>query len=126
MSTLPSPKAPRVRHTRKSIAHLPPADLVGDKENATIDSGALSSLTGQLKERVRKSRSKSIGPGGLDALKEGAGNKTVRVQHHQLRRLGKANKNAATPPSEVDLEAHNVSIATKEYTTKNGRPHAFT
>ena len=77
MSELPSPKAPRVRPSRKSIAHPPSADPRGDKENATMDSAALSSLASQTKEKAKKSRSKSIGPGGLDALAEGNGNKTV-------------------------------------------------
>ena len=76
MSKVSSPtKAPRARQTRKSIAHFPSTDLVWDKENATMDSAALSSLTAQSKEKIKKSRSKSIGPGGLDALKEGSGNK---------------------------------------------------
>lgn len=40
-----------------------------------MDSAALSSLATQGKQATKKSRSKSIGPGGLDALKEGSGNK---------------------------------------------------
>lgn len=85
MSQSTSPKAPRVRQTCMSIAHLPPASFVDDQENATMDSAALSSLSVQTKERSKKPRSKSIGPGGLDALKVGSGNRTVRVQHHALR-----------------------------------------
>ncbi len=77
MTTLPSPRAGRARQARKSIAHLPSMDLGGDKENATMDLAALPSLDLQSKEKVKKSRSKSIGPGGLDALKQGNGNKTV-------------------------------------------------
>lgn len=78
MATLPSPRAERARQSRKSIAHLPSADPSGDKENATVDLAALPSLDLQSKEKAKKSRSRSIGPGGLDALKQGNGNKTVR------------------------------------------------
>ena len=70
-----SPKAPRMRQARKSIAHLPSPDLGGDKENATMDSAAITSLTAEGRQALKKSRSKSIGPGDLDALKESTGNK---------------------------------------------------
>ncbi|KAL8837034.1 MAG: hypothetical protein Q9170_002688, partial [Blastenia crenularia] len=57
--------------SRKSIAHMPSPEFT-NKENATIDSAVLAPAT---KEASRKSRSKSIGPGGLDALQEGSGNR---------------------------------------------------
>lgn len=75
MSNTQSPKAPRVRQARKSIAHMPSAGIVGDKENATVDAGAIASFSAQGKQAAKENRSKSIGPGGLDALKEGSGNK---------------------------------------------------
>ncbi len=69
-----------MRQARKSLAHVPSTDISGDKENLTVDSAALSSLTAQGKQAIKKSRSRSIGPGGLDALKEGTGNKQeVRI-----------------------------------------------
>lgn len=46
-----------------------------EKENATLDSATMSTISSQLKEKSKKSRSKSIGPGGLDALKETSGNR---------------------------------------------------
>ena len=64
-----------MRQARKSIAHTPSADITGNKENATVDAGAVASFSAQGKQAAKKSRSKSIGPGGLDALKEGSGNK---------------------------------------------------
>ena len=64
-----------MRQARKSIAHLPSPDLGGDKENATVDLSTLSSLTTKGKQNAKKSRSKSVGPGGLDALKASAGNR---------------------------------------------------
>jgi len=62
---------------RKSMVHRPSADLM-DKENMTADIGALGVVQKRnvLGERhSKKSRSKSIGPGGLDALKDTTGNR---------------------------------------------------
>ncbi|KAI4137815.1 MAG: hypothetical protein LQ341_004975, partial [Variospora aurantia] len=72
MASMESPKGkmPRPR-SRKSIAHMPSPDIT-NKENATIDSAELASFA---KGTIKKSRSKSIGPGGLDALQEGTGNR---------------------------------------------------
>ena len=64
-----------MRQARKSLAHVPSTDVSGDKENLRMDSAALSSLTVQGKQATKKSRSKSLGPGGLDALRESTGNK---------------------------------------------------
>lgn len=64
-----------MRQARKSLAHVPSTDVSGDKENVEVDSAALSSLTAQGKQATKKSRSKSLGPGGLGALREGTGNK---------------------------------------------------
>ena len=75
MSNSQSPKVPRVRQARKSIAHTPSADITGNKENATVDAGEIASFSVQGKQAAKKNRSKSIGPGGLDALKDGSGNK---------------------------------------------------
>ena len=75
MSSTQSPNPPRVRQARKSIAHTSSADIAGNKENATVDPGEIASFSAQGKQAAKKNRSKSIGPGGLDALKEGSGNK---------------------------------------------------
>ena len=64
-----------MRQARKSLAHVPSTDVSGDKENLGGPSAALPSLTVQGKQASKKSRSKSLGPGGLDALKESSGNK---------------------------------------------------
>ncbi len=72
MATEQSPKKSRAApQSRKSVAHFPSPDVNNSKENATIQ---LSSVP-QEKPASRKPRSKSIGPGGLDALREGAGNR---------------------------------------------------
>lgn len=60
---------PATRRTRKSIGAHTDIRKAMDKENATVDVG--SSLAANRK----KSRSKSMGPGGLDALKQGHGNR---------------------------------------------------
>lgn len=65
---------PATRRTRKSLGGQSPTKRAKDKENATIDVGA---STGTLAANRKKSRSKSIGPGGLDILKPGAGNRRV-------------------------------------------------
>ena len=75
MSSTQSPKPPRVRQARKSIAHTPSAYIIGKGENATVDAGTVASFSAQGKQAAKKNRSKSIGPGGLDALKESSGNK---------------------------------------------------
>ncbi|KAI4111612.1 MAG: hypothetical protein LQ339_000483 [Xanthoria mediterranea] len=72
MDTMESPKAKTQRpRSRKSIAHMPSPDTV-NKENTTVDSATLVEAS---KASHKKSRSKSIGPGGLDALKETTGNR---------------------------------------------------
>ncbi|OHW90727.1 Spc7 kinetochore protein [Colletotrichum incanum] len=64
---------PSTRRTRKSIGATSSSRKNGDKENATIDVGST------LAESRKKSRSKSIGPGGLDALKNANGNRRASL-----------------------------------------------
>lgn len=63
--------------SRKSLAHVPSASQMMDQENMTADLGALAAANGPAgaAKSARKSRSKSIGPGGLDALTNGSGNR---------------------------------------------------
>ncbi|MCJ1471974.1 hypothetical protein MMC13_000618 [Lambiella insularis] len=72
MSTLQSPKSPRQRRVRKSIAYMPAPDVTFDKENTEHGT---TTTGGIIKKNNRKPRSKSLGPGGLEALKEDAGNR---------------------------------------------------
>ena len=60
---------PAARRARRSLTSRRDVDELGDKENATIDMGRVHGAT------RKKSRSKSIGPGGLSALKIGSGNR---------------------------------------------------
>lgn len=77
--TMEAPKSPRKTNSRPrsrmSIAHTPAADTVGDKENLTVNAAGLIALTANSTFVIKKSRSKSIGPGGLDALHSDAGNR---------------------------------------------------
>ncbi|PHH83215.1 hypothetical protein CDD82_2987 [Ophiocordyceps australis] len=60
------------RRARKSIGPISTIRKTTEKENATMDLG--SSVAGS-----RRSRSKSMGPGGLDALKSGDGNRRASL-----------------------------------------------
>ncbi|KAI9767137.1 MAG: hypothetical protein M1840_005926 [Geoglossum simile] len=68
--------AQRQRRSRKSIAHMPSPEkpsIIADKENMTTDLSSFTASTGKV---PRKSRSKSIGPGGLN---EATGNRRKPV-----------------------------------------------
>ncbi|KAL1966659.1 hypothetical protein VTN77DRAFT_4070 [Rasamsonia byssochlamydoides] len=65
--------------SRRSIAHMPRSKTTSgvDQENVTTDIGTIRGGTsnGKSGSRDKKSRSKSIGPGGLDALQDSNGNR---------------------------------------------------
>ncbi|KAI0015610.1 Spc7-domain-containing protein [Xylariomycetidae sp. FL0641] len=65
---------PSTRRPRKSTGHSPVRKRM-EKENITVD--VASSLAGNGGRK--KSRSKSMGPGGLDVLKSGSGNRRVSL-----------------------------------------------
>lgn len=72
MASLEIPKSKGSRPlSRKSIAHIPSTDTVS-MENNTVDAAGLAPPG---KGAPKKSRSKSIGLGGLDALNEISGNR---------------------------------------------------
>ena len=74
-STLPKTHRPR---SRQSLAHVPVSSTTGDGENATTDIGALQRDAVLSRSVLKKSRGKSLGPGGIEALKETTGN-AIRV-----------------------------------------------
>ncbi|KAI4860392.1 Spc7-domain-containing protein [Hypoxylon rubiginosum] len=74
MSTRGDTTLPSTRRPRKSTGHSPVRKRM-EKENITVD--VASSLAGNGGRK--KSRSKSMGPGGLDALKPGSGNRRVSL-----------------------------------------------
>ncbi|KKP02405.1 hypothetical protein THAR02_05471 [Trichoderma harzianum] len=63
---------PATRRTRKSIGVHTELSNRSQKENATID-------VGESMAASRKSRSKSMGPGGIDALRQGTGNRRASL-----------------------------------------------
>ncbi|KAI1431379.1 hypothetical protein GGR50DRAFT_679906 [Xylaria sp. CBS 124048] len=65
---------PSTRRPRKSTGHSPVRKRM-EKENITVD--LASTQAGNVSRK--KSRSKSIGPGGLDVLKSGSGNRRVSL-----------------------------------------------
>ena len=101
MSSIPSPKSSRVRQSRKSIAHTPSAYSTGKQENHTLDAGTVADLSARGQQASKKSRSKSIGPGGLDALKESSGNKQEVGLRRQFLGNSKADLSQPTIPPYV-------------------------
>lgn len=75
-TTLPKSSRPK----RKSIAHQP-SSATADRarDNATADIAALQRAEA-AKAAKKKMRGKSLGPGGLEALKETTGNATKVCQ----------------------------------------------
>ena len=68
------PKTGRAK--RKSIAHQPStATNASHRDNATADIAALQRAEA-AEAAKKKSRGKSLGPGGLEALKKTSGNAT--------------------------------------------------
>ena len=58
--------------SRQSLAYPALAGNVFDKDNNTADVGLIQRQGAALS--MKKSRGKSLGPGGLEALKEASGN----------------------------------------------------
>ena len=65
--------------SRRSIAYVPRSRTTGgvDKENTSSDISTIQQTDDRAKQPVKdkKSRSKSLGPGGLDALQNTNGNR---------------------------------------------------
>ena len=73
---LEEPESPQKASTGfcccKSIVKMSTTDALGDKENFTVDTASLTGLPAKNISGVKQGRSKSIGPGGLDAHESGA------------------------------------------------------
>ncbi|OQE45927.1 hypothetical protein PENCOP_c001G01507 [Penicillium coprophilum] len=91
MSTRPDSAALRPPRTRRSIAHVPRSRMTSglDKENATTEIGAIQPFSNNTKPAMRdkKSRSKSLGPGGLDALQNSNGNRRQSTASFPLKSI---------------------------------------
>lgn len=79
----PVAKANRPK-ARQSISHLPASDTqISDKENMTVDTSTIQNRkVASSRNDNKKSRSKSFGPGGLEALREGSGNSAKVTSGH--------------------------------------------
>ncbi|KAL9121417.1 MAG: hypothetical protein Q9187_002030 [Circinaria calcarea] len=72
MSPTQSPKGPNaLSRSRKSITHIPSMVINDENEDPTT---RLLEKNDVGMSKMRKTRSKSLGPGGLDTLREGTGN----------------------------------------------------
>jgi len=73
----PSSSRPNRPKSRQSIANVTSLkDVDYDKENTTADLSSIRNRKSLVAGTERKKlRSKSLGPGGLEALKESAGNR---------------------------------------------------
>lgn len=92
-----------------------------------MDSAALSRLTAQGKQNTKKSRSKSIGPGGLDALKEGTGNKQeVGLSMSSMRMGLNVHADCSTASRQIDFEAYDTIVSSKGHPTTQWWAKAFT
>ena len=71
---------------RQSIAHVPSGNAARiDRDNATADVATLQRAQ-DVQAAKKKSRGKSIGPGGLEALRETSGNPIKVRQPHEGKR----------------------------------------
>ncbi|KAJ5590458.1 hypothetical protein N7450_004430 [Penicillium hetheringtonii] len=90
MSSRADSGAARVR-SRRSIAHVPRSKMTSglDKENATGDIGTVAPFAADSKPTAKdkKSRSKSLGPGGLDALQNSNGNRRKSTASFPLKSI---------------------------------------
>src|SRR2546423_4438084 len=85
----PPPTKSNRPKSRQSIAHIPSTSAPNDNENVTADVSFMhKSKNATTHMEKKKSRSKSMGPGGLEALKENGGNavevlvSTVLLNNH--------------------------------------------
>lgn len=101
------------RSKRKSIAHQPSS--ASSKDNATTDVAAFQRAE-SLQNNKKKSRGKSIGPGGLEALRETTGN-AIKVLLLLLPREECADNitGRLNPPNSFNPEAHDSTDATKSH-----------
>ncbi|KAJ5774237.1 hypothetical protein N7457_009133 [Penicillium paradoxum] len=91
MSTRTDSAGLRPPRSRRSIAHVPRSRMTSglDKENATTEIGAAQPFLNNTKSAMKdkKSRSKSLGPGGLDALQNSHGNRRQSTASFPLKSI---------------------------------------
>ncbi|EXJ78675.1 hypothetical protein A1O1_09077 [Capronia coronata CBS 617.96] len=92
-------KAPRPK-ARQSIAHVPSSKISALKDNITTDIAALQAQNNVAQVMKKKSRGKSLGPGGLEALTESTGNTTKTTAPFQIKSILKPTV-PLTPPKAI-------------------------
>ena len=114
--TLPATR-PR---SRKSLAHVPSSRSM-DQENMTADLGSLATngkRTTPMDKTSKKSRSKSIGPGGLDALTDTSGNRRKVGAYSSLEKSrgylltnAQVTRSHTSNYAEINPQTHHAAIA---------------
>lgn len=106
---VPSQRRPR---SRKSIAHFPSSEMNADSEN-TDPLSLPQGPSVKSKSAAKKTRSKSLGPGGLDALQETSGNRrrvSMIFRKTQATLLTRVVFRCPCCP-QIDPEAYDTAIA---------------
>ncbi|KAH0597791.1 hypothetical protein MHUMG1_04163 [Metarhizium humberi] len=103
---------PSTRRVRKSVGASTEMMRTVDKENATVD------VARTLADNRKKSRSKSIGPGGLDALKRGTGNRRAEIpplrnESQRMRQLSESRDSTKSLVSSNDDSTNGSKVALK-------------
>lgn len=108
-------KASAASQSHKSMAQLPSPDVNNAKENITLQSITSLKAIANDKPASRKPRSKSIGPGGLDALREDAGNRRqvcpCRAHNDRFPITNAWSKQSALPPSVKSILKATISLS---------------
>ncbi|KAL6716387.1 hypothetical protein ACLMJK_005953 [Lecanora helva] len=111
MASTQSPEVSRMRHARKSIAHMPSTGIDINKENSTTGGAAIGDQDARDKQSSKKSRSKSLGPERLDALKEDSGNKRVRPNAVCSNNLQAKFKQPSLPPNVKSILKPTIALS---------------
>ncbi|EFY86682.1 chromosome segregation protein [Metarhizium acridum CQMa 102] len=103
---------PSTRRVRKSAGTSTEMKRAVDKENATVD------VARTLADNRKKSRSKSIGPGGLDALKRGTGNRRAEIpplknESQRMRKSSESRDSTKSLVSSNDDSTNGSKVALK-------------
>lgn len=114
--------------SRRSIAHVPRSKMTPglDKENTTTDITAMQPPGARAKPAIKdkKSRSKSLGPGGLDALQNSNGNRRkvaspAPQSRIEVKLIGVSLVDGLIP-AQVDLETYCSCLASTKHPVFRG------
>ncbi|KAJ9633490.1 hypothetical protein H2204_006873 [Knufia peltigerae] len=111
----PKPKS------RQSIAHIPSSRSSASKDNVTTDIAALHARNNAVQAAKKRSRGKSLGPGGLEALTETTGNAAKTPVTFQIKSILKPTI-PLTPPKAIPSfdELRKRSTGKAKSPAKNG------